>query len=194
MACTSLLRADVAPPRLQSRRRKRKRKSSKRRRTRLTIWCDTRPDLMARLMNPTLTTPADLLATRLLLLRDLAQSLEVSQIALTRNDAEMIARGAAHQAELCRQWSLLEDQLRRQSALPRSQETGSSAALSSSQHEREFEALTTRIRHLTRVHCSLLRHLQRSLTILACVVDRCSPTYSPSLSLLRADTRPQAGG
>lgn len=192
MACTSLLRAGAVRLRLQS--RLPMKKSSKRRRTRLTIWPDPWPDLMARLMNATLTTPGDLLSTRLLLLRDLAQSLEVSQTALTRNDAEMIARGAAHQAELCRQWSLLEDQLRRQSTLPRSRETASSGALSSSQHEREFEALTTRIRHLTRVHCSLLRHLQRSLTILACFVDRCSPTYSPSLSLLRADTRPQAGG
>ncbi len=144
-------------------------------------------------MNATLTSPGDLIATRLLLLRDLAQSLEVSQIALTRNDAEMIARGAAHQAQLCRQWSLLEDELRRQSAAPRLRDTGSSRA-SSTQHEREFEALTARIRHLTRVHCSLLRHLQRSLTILTCVVDRCSPTYTPNLSLLRADTRPQAGG
>jgi tRNA-dihydrouridine synthase len=145
-------------------------------------------------MNAPLTTPGDLLATRLLLLRDLAHSLEGSQIALTGNDAEMIARGAAHQAELCRQWSLLEDELQRQSALPRSRETGSPAASSAMQHEREFEALTARIRHLTRVHCSLLRHLQRSLTIMACVVDRCSPTYTPNLSLLRADARPQAGG
>jgi hypothetical protein len=59
------------------------------------------------------TAPGDLLATRLALVRDLAHSLEVSQFALVRNDAEMIALGAARQAELCRQWGPLEDQLRR---------------------------------------------------------------------------------
>ncbi|HEY1400703.1 MAG TPA: hypothetical protein VF953_03885 [Terriglobales bacterium] len=142
--------------------------------------------------------PGDLIATRLLLLRDLVQSLEVSQFALGRNDAEMITRGAARQAELCRQWSLLEDQLRRgcEQRPPRS--TGSAAdpspkALSSAQLEREFAALSIRIRHLTRVHCSLLRHLQRSLAIVAHVVESCAPTYAPELTLLRAETRPQAG-
>jgi hypothetical protein len=38
----------------------------------------------------------------------LAESMELSSLALARNDAEAIARGAAHQAELCRQWSCLE--------------------------------------------------------------------------------------
>jgi len=132
------------------------------------------------------------------LLRDLVQSLEVSQIALARNDAERITRGAARQAELCRQWSLLEDQLRREyerRPLPSTKSAGhqSPQALSSAQLEHEFAALSTRIRHLTRVHCSLLRHLQRSLAIVAHVVESCAPTYAPDLTLLRAETRPQAG-
>ncbi len=136
---------------------------------------------------------------RLLLLRDLAQSLEVSQFALARNDAEMIARGAAHQAELCRQWSLLEDQLCRQSEQRSLRSTEPTVhhqpeALPSAQLEQEFTALTVRIRYLTRVHCSLLRHLQRSLAILARVVESCEPTYTPDLTLLRAETRSQAGG
>jgi len=149
-------------------------------------------------MNTVPSQPGDLIATRVVLLRDLVQSLEVSQIALARNDAERITRGAARQAELCRQWSLLEDQLRRgcEQRPPRS--AGSAAdpspkALSSAQLEREFAALSVRIRHLTRVHCSLLRHLQRSLAIVAHVVESCAPTYSPDLTLLRAETRPQAG-
>ena len=54
-----------------------------------------------------------LIEQRLALLRSLAESLEFSSLALARNDAEAIARGAAHQAELCRQWSRLEDELRR---------------------------------------------------------------------------------
>jgi hypothetical protein len=142
--------------------------------------------------------PGDLIATRLLLLRDLVQSLEVSQFALTRNDVEMITRGAARQAELCRQWSLLEGQLRRESEKHPLRSTEPAAclspgALSSAQFEQEFAALNARIRHLTRVHCSLLRHLQRSLAIVAHVVESCAPTYAPDLTLLRAETRPQAG-
>jgi hypothetical protein len=152
-------------------------------------------------MDAVLTQPGDLIANRILLLRDLVQSLEVSQFALVRNDAEMIARGAARQAELCRQWSLLEDQLRHASepqrlsispAAPISPETPTTA-LPSAHLEKEFDALSTRIRHLTRVHCSLLRHLQRSLSILVHVADSCAPTYTPDVSALRADTRPQAG-
>ena len=149
-------------------------------------------------MNTVLSRPGDPIAERLLLLRDLAQSLEVSQFALARNDAEMIARGAARQAELCRQWSLLEDQLRREyeqrplhSTKPAAYQ--SPEALSSAQLEREFAALSVRIRHLTRVHYSLLRHLRRSLAIVAHVVETCAPTYAPDLTLLRAETRPQAG-
>jgi hypothetical protein len=63
-------------------------------------------------MDTALPQLGDLIETRLLLLRHLADSLEVSRSALLCNDAEAIARGAAHQAELCRQWSRLEDQLR----------------------------------------------------------------------------------
>jgi hypothetical protein len=149
-------------------------------------------------MNIVPSQPGDLIATRLVLLRDLAQSLEVSQFALARNDAEMIARGAARQAELCRQWSLLEDQLRREYEQRPLRPTKTAAnqspqALSSAQLEHEFAALSDRIRHLTRVHCSLLRHLQRSLAIVAHVAESCAPTYSPDLTLLRAETRSQAG-
>ncbi len=53
-----------------------------------------------------------LIEQRLALLRSLAESLEFSSLALVQNDAEAIARGAAHQAELCRQWSALEEALR----------------------------------------------------------------------------------
>ena len=135
-----------------------------------------------------LSTPsAEPVSTRLLLLRDLARSLEISQIALTRNDAESIARGAAHQAELCRQWSLLEDQLRAQTPAK------SPASSASSPMQEEFAALTARIRHLTRVHCSLLRYLRRSLAILTHVAGSCAPTYAPDPNSLRIDTQPQAG-
>ena len=142
--------------------------------------------------------PGDLIAMRLLLLRDLAQSLEVSQFALARNDAEMIARGAVRQAELCRQWSLLEDQLRREfEQRPlRTHEPAadpSPQALPLAQLEQEFVALAARIRHLVRVHCSLLRHLQRSLAIVGHIVESCAPTYAPELALLRAETHSQAG-
>jgi hypothetical protein len=52
-----------------------------------------------------------LIAERLSLVGVLAESLELSSAALARNDAEAIALGAAHQAELCRQWSSLESEL-----------------------------------------------------------------------------------
>ena len=149
-------------------------------------------------MDALLTAPADLISTRLQLLRDLARSLEVSQLALAGNDVEMIARGAVRQAELCRRWSQLEDQLQHNSE-PRSVRRAEpipqhpSEALPSAQIEQEFAALTVRIRHLTRVHCSLLRHLQRSLAILGHLVDCSAPTYTPELNLVRAEPRPQAG-
>ena len=136
-------------------------------------------------------------------------------MALSQNDAEAIARGAAHQAELCRQWSCLQDQLkdqfkdqlqnqlRREAGPPsaplsadasgNSAEAGHSARL-----QAEWETLGARIRYLTRVHWSLLRHLQRSLAVLNRMVDGCAPTYTPNRGLLRpdmlrADIRPQAG-
>jgi hypothetical protein len=59
---------------------------------------------------------AALLDQRLAVVGGLATSLEAGRSALLGNDAEAIARGAAHQAELCRQWRMLEDQLRAKAA------------------------------------------------------------------------------
>ena len=149
-----------------------------------------------------------LIEQRLALLRSLAESLEFSSLALVQNDAEAIARGAAHQAELCRQWSLLEEELRREagrrsvppsavasgnssqtnSLQPNSLQTGQSARL-----QAEWEMLAARIRYLTRVHWSLLRHLERSLAVLNRVVDSCAPTYTPDPGLLRTEVRLRAG-
>src|SRR5271163_351358 len=137
-----------------------------------------------------------LIEHRLVLVGKLAESLELSSAALTQNDAEAIARGAAHQAELCRQWSCLEDELRREAgrrsilaaagdSAPLELSTGSSASL-----QAEWETLATRIRYLTRVHWSLLRHLQRSLAVLNRVVDGCAPTYTPDPGMLRTAARP----
>src|SRR5260221_9985914 len=61
-----------------------------------------------------------LIDERLALLRSLADSLETSSLALVQNDSEAIARGAAHQAELCRQWNRLEEELRREAGPPSS--------------------------------------------------------------------------
>jgi hypothetical protein len=151
-----------------------------------------------------------LIEQRLALLRSLAESLEFSSLALVQNDAEAIARGAAHQAELCRQWSVLEEELRREasrrsasplpsagasgnspqtnSLQPNSPKTGQSARL-----QAEWETLAARIRYLTRVHWSLLRHLERSLAVLNRVVDSCAPTYTPDPGLLRTEVRLRAG-
>ena len=140
-----------------------------------------------------------LLDQRLGLMRTLAESLESSQGALGRKDAEAIARGAAHQAELCRQWSLLEEQLRvenaRRRALPAS--AGSTNALPveySAKIAAEWNALGIRIRYLSRVHRSLLRHLQRSLAVVARIVASSAPTYLPAPSLLDQDARRVVGG
>ena len=138
-----------------------------------------------------------LIEQRLALLRSLAESLEFSSLALVQNDAEAIARGAAHQAELCRQWSALEAELRREAAgnsaqtnriQSNSPKTGQSARL-----QAEWETLAARIRYLTRVHWSLLRHLERSLAVLNRVVDSCAPTYTPDPGLLRTEVRLRAG-
>jgi hypothetical protein len=151
-----------------------------------------------------------LIERRLALLRSLAKSLEFSSLALVQNDAEAIARGAAHQAELCRQWSVLEEELRREagrrstslspwagasgtspqtnSLQPNSAETGQSARL-----QAEWETLAVRIHYLTRVHWSLLRHLERSLAVLNRVVDSCAPTYTPDPGLMRIEVRLRAG-
>jgi hypothetical protein len=149
-------------------------------------------------METSLPQLSDLIEQRLSLLRGLAESLEVSQLALAHNDAEAIARGAAHQAELCRQWSRLEDQLRRESEqrpmrAPGPAADGSPEAAHSAEFEEEWTALGARIRHLTRVHWSLLRHMQRSLAVLARVVDSCAVTYTPEPGVLRSETRLLAG-
>ena len=141
-------------------------------------------------MNYLAPLPGELLSARLLILRELEQSLQHSQTALTRNDAEMIARGAAHQAELCAQWTRLEEELGKAPHMKTDQLSSSSR---SDQIEKEFCDLTTRIRHLTRVHCSLLRHLQRSLAIVSHFAASCAPTYTPDPNSLRIDVRPQAG-
>ncbi|MGA3092981.1 MAG: flagellar export chaperone FlgN [Terriglobales bacterium] len=134
-----------------------------------------------------------LIEARLALLRRLAESLESSTLALTKNDAEAIARGAAHQAELCRRWSCLEDELRRETAQHTADSHDGSDREHSARLQTEWQMLGNRIRHLTRVHCSLLRHLQRSLAVLNRVVDSCAPTYTPNPRLLRADVRLRAG-
>ena len=139
-----------------------------------------------------------LIEQRLALLRSLAESLEVSQLALVRNDAEAIARGAAHQAELCRQWGLLEEQLRRQAGHPSTPaaENGPDSSLDrerSARLQAEWDALGVRIRYLTRVHWSLLRHMQRSLAILNRVVESCAPTYTPDPGLYRLESGMRAG-
>ncbi|MGD0414184.1 MAG: flagellar export chaperone FlgN [Terriglobales bacterium] len=151
-----------------------------------------------------LSALSKLVEQRLALVRSLAESLESSTPALVRNDAEAIARGAAHQAELCRQWSRLEDELRRaaesRSAAPPT--AGASGKFPEAEHsarlQAEWETLGARIRYLTRVHWSLLRHLQRSLAVLNRVVDSCAVTYTPNPGLLRTEVRTEvrlrAGG
>ncbi|MGA9356383.1 MAG: hypothetical protein WBV46_22035 [Terriglobales bacterium] len=133
---------------------------------------------------------AVLLAGRLAVVGRLAASLEATRSVLFGHDAEAIARGAAHQAELCREWSRLEDQLRsaasRQPArLPGAARIGADSSdcretRPTAELEADWQALARRIRYLTRVHCSLLRHVQRSLGILQRVIDSCAPTYLPA--------------
>jgi hypothetical protein len=144
-----------------------------------------------------------LIEQRLALLRSLAESLEISSLALVQNDAEAIARGAAHQAELCRQWSALEEELRREAgrnlsppsagASGNSLQTNSPTTGQSARLQAEWETLEARIRYLTRVHLSLLRHLERSLAVLNRVVDSCAPTYTPDPGLLKTEVRLRAG-
>ena len=141
---------------------------------------------------------AALIETRLLLVRNLADSLEASRSALLSNDAEAIARGAAHQAELCRQWRQLEEQIqqeRKERQRPTecsSEESPVTARLT--ELEDEWEELSARIRRLTRVHLSLLRHLNRSLAVLTRVAESCAPTYTPRPGMLSIDGASQAGG
>jgi hypothetical protein len=147
-------------------------------------------------LDASLPALSKLIEQRLALLRELAESLESSSVALVQNDAEAIARGTAHQAELCRQWSRLEDDLRREAGR-RSAPPGASGNSSDTEHspghsarlQAECETLGARIRYLTRVHWSLLRHLQRSLAVLNRVVDSCAPTYTPDPGLFRTELR-----
>jgi hypothetical protein len=152
-----------------------------------------------------------LIEQRLALLRILAESLESSSLALAQNDAEAIARGAAHQAELCRQWGRLEDSLKdrikdripindqlrpgaRRSAPPSTGPAGKSPEADHSLRlQAEWEALGARIRYLTRVHWSLLRHLERSLAVMNRVVNSCALTYTPVPGLVRTEFRTEAG-
>ncbi|MGA2979058.1 MAG: flagellar export chaperone FlgN [Terriglobales bacterium] len=150
------------------------------------------------LIDTSLPELSKLIEQRLALVRSLTESLESSSMALAQNDAEAIARGAAHQAELCRQWSRLEDQLRREAsrrcAPPSAGASGkSSEAEYSARLQAEWKALGTRIRYLTRVHWSLLRHLQRSLAVMNRVVDSCALTYTPDAGLLRTEVRLGSG-
>lgn len=158
-----------------------------------------------------------LLDQRMRVVGMLAGSLEASRLALVNRDAEAIARGAAHQAELCRQWGRLEDELRAEAVRRRSvmgkdrlgKDRPGAARLGSghladspgAEHtgeiEKEWTALRTRIQYLTRVHCSLLRHMQRSLAILQRMVDSCGGTYRPDRGVLHGEThqreaRPQS--
>jgi len=128
-----------------------------------------------------------LVEQRLAVARKLAESMAASRIALGLNDAEAIARGAAHQAELCRQWSRLEEQLRaharRRQTLPADSCGGSPDAERSGQLAAEWGVLSARIRYLARVHWSLLRHMQRSLAVWNRVISSGEPTYAPSRKL-----------
>ncbi len=125
------------------------------------------------------------------IMRELAACLEKTQSSLVRNDVEAIARGAAHQAELCRQWSGLESELRNRS-FPRPASGSaqdphevSAAGSRSAELQAEWEILRARIYHLARVHWSLLRHLERSLNVLRQVAESCAVTYTPDAKLLR---------
>jgi hypothetical protein len=148
---------------------------------------------------PKLGTPpgdpvGELIKRRFAVVSFLEESLKLSSTALARNDAEAIARGAAHQAELCLQWGRLEDQLRQ----TQQQRTwpGTSASDSPEQNaarlQAEWEVLGSRIRYLTRVHWSLLRHLERSLAVVNRVVNSCSVTYALD-PCMRDSTVRQAG-
>jgi len=133
-----------------------------------------------------------LVEQRLLLLRNLAQSLESSSMALASNDAEAIARGAAHQAELCLQWSRLERHLRAAAGdRPLAPLAGARTTSPQAAHllrlQAEWKTIQARIRHLTRVHRSLLCHLERSLAILHRVVESCSPAYTLDIAPVRTE-------
>ena len=138
---------------------------------------------------------AQLLEERLRVVSILAESLEDSRVALGNNDAEAIARGAAHQAELCRQWSRLEERLRAEAARrSHSADADSSEAEQSAELQAEWQALHGRIRYLMRVHASLLRHLERSLAVVGRIAASCAVTYTPAAVPPPADPRLRVGG
>jgi hypothetical protein len=130
-----------------------------------------------------------LIEQRLALVSTLAESLESTIPALAQNDAEAIARGAAHQAELCRQWSRLECQLQDRLRGEVKDAFNNNKDNNSARLQAEWEMLSARIRYLMRIHCSLLRHLQRSLAVLNRVVDSCAATYTPDPIMLRTAVR-----
>jgi hypothetical protein len=149
-------------------------------------------------IDPAIPALGKLIEERLALVTTLAESLESSSLGLLRNDAEAIARGAAHQAELCRQWSCLESKLRRyaekiQPSPPRIAVEDSVAMEDSARLQTEWEALALRIRYLTRVHSLLLRHSQRSLAVLERVINSCEITYTPTQCSLNLEAGLQAG-
>ncbi|MGB8014261.1 MAG: hypothetical protein WCF68_21810, partial [Terriglobales bacterium] len=80
---------------------------------------------------------------------------------------------------------------RRSRLAPESASGNFSKVEHSARLQAEWETLGARIRYLTRVHWSLLRHLQRSLAVLNRVVDSCAPTYTPDPSLFRTEIRPR---
>ena len=126
-------------------------------------------------------------------MRELATCLEESQLCLVRNDVEAIARGAAHQAELCRQWGQLESQLQyRPREVQKENEPVDNRR--SAELQAEWQALSARIRHLARVHLSLLRYLDRSMAVLRNIMQSCAPTYGPEPNLVRPpEIRVRAG-
>lgn len=138
---------------------------------------------------------AKLLEQRLAIMERLAESLEASRWSLGRNDAEAIARGAAHQAELCRQWRQLEEQLRTKSLATKSRSSANdfNPTERSAELAAKWEALSVRLRYLTRVHWSLLKHMQRSLGVLNGIINRAAPTYSAAVAAKVAGSNVGAG-
>lgn len=139
-----------------------------------------------------------LLQERLDIVGALVESLESSRLALRRNQAEAIARGAAHQAELCRHWSRLEDELRSQALRRRSIPPASTPSASvdterSAQLAAEWAKLSARVRYLARVHQSLLRHLQRSLEVWSRIAASSSLTYTPGRGHVSPSAHLRAG-
>jgi hypothetical protein len=138
---------------------------------------------------------AKLLEQRLAIVERLADGLEASRWLLGKNDAEAIALGAAHQAELCRQWSRLEEQMRAESLKIKSCSPTQNTSLTEKSAElaAKWEALSARLRYLTRVHWSLLRHMQRSLSILNGIINREAPTYSAAIGAKVSPSPVEAG-